>query len=163
MHRTISPNRPPLLAYAILAMTDNNQIYFIVEEPIPEPEEVTRGERGSRDIGGGWGRGPNRVDPVRTRKKRVGIKSSVLKAQLQEMKTVIDELFVQDQAAQNGTNIVGQDAAEPSDQTTSGKGLQLEEITLSVQVNAKGELGILGTGGELGGSGGITMKFTRPK
>lgn len=41
--------------------------------------------------------------------------------------------------------------------------VQLEEITLSVQVNAKGELSILGAGGEMGGSGGITLKFTRPK
>ena len=138
-------------------MAEDNQIYFIVEEPIPEPAEVTRGERGSRDTGGGWGRGPNRVDPIRTRKKRIPIKSSILKDQLQDMKNVIDELFVQDEQTQNAQSTTESVAKQ------SVNKMQLEEITLSVQVNAKGELGILGTGGELGGSGGITMKFTRPK
>ncbi|MFK8185488.1 MAG: hypothetical protein AB8B99_19095 [Phormidesmis sp.] len=149
-------------------MADDNQIYFIVEEPIPESEETVRGERGSRDTGGGWGRGPNRVDPIRTRKKRISIKSSLLKAQLQDMKNVIDELFTQDEQTQNlqnaaEQNATEQNAIEQSGAKKSANGMQLEEITLSVQVNAKGELGILGTGGELGGSGGITLKFARPK
>ena len=78
----------------------------------------------------------------------MGIKPSVLKAQLQQMKGVVDDVFTED--AQNTTS-------------ETRNGLQLEEITLSVQVNAKGELGILGSGGELGGSGGITLKFARPK
>lgn len=151
-------------------MTETNQedtqIYFFVEEPVVEEsiieeEVVVRGgERGGGDRGGGWGQGQSRgqsrsrVDAIRAvQQKRVGLKSSVLKTQLQEMKNVIDELFdqeMQPQPAQHSTVQVQ-------------KGLQLEEITLSVSVNAKGELGILGTGGELGGSGGIILKFVRPK
>jgi hypothetical protein len=37
----------------------------------------------------------------------------------------------------------------------------LEEIELTVEVNAEGQLGILGNGGKAGGKGGIKLKFTR--
>lgn len=67
---------------------------------------------------------------------------------MQDMINVVNEVFAED---------------AQSLKTEESNGLQLEEITLSVQVNAKGELGILGTGGELGGTGGITLKFLRPK
>jgi hypothetical protein len=39
--------------------------------------------------------------------------------------------------------------------------LHLEEIELTVEVNAEGQLGILGSGGKAGGKGGIKLKFTR--
>lgn len=134
-------------------MSDENQIYFIVEEPIIEEVVTVEGERSSRDIGGGWGNQSPRsrrdaIIELERKSQRVGIKASVLKAQMQDMIGVVNEVFAQE-------------PQHLSDQDSSS--LQLEEITLSVQVNAKGELGILGTGGELGGSGGITMKFVRPK
>lgn len=131
-------------------MPEDNQIYFIVEEPTVEDVTVVDGERSGRDTGGGWGEPRrSRVDALRAaQKKRVPIRASVLKAQMQDMINMVDEVFAQD--------------AQSLDAKDSN-GLQLEEITLSVQVNAKGELGILGTGGELGGSGGITLKFSRPK
>lgn len=67
---------------------------------------------------------------------------------MQDLLTVVNELFDPEQK-------------ELAAQTK--KGLQLEEVTLSAEVNAKGELSILGTGGEMGGSGGITLKFVKPK
>lgn len=133
-------------------MPDDSQVYFIVEEPIVEEVIAVEGERGGGDTGGGWSTQPrrSRVDAItRTRQQqRVGIKASILKAQMQDMIDVVDEVFAQD---------------PKSLKDKESSGLQLEEITLSVQVNAKGELGILGTGGELGGSGGLTLKFVRPK
>jgi len=39
--------------------------------------------------------------------------------------------------------------------------LQLDEVQLSVEINAKGEVGILGTGGSVGGSGAIRLTFKR--
>lgn len=131
-------------------MADETPIYFIVEEPIAEETVVVEGERGGGDTGGGWGEPiRSRVDAIRTlRQQRIPIRPSVLKAQLQQMKGVVDDVFAEDvQSAASETQ----------------SGFQLEEITLSVQVNAKGELSILGSGGELGGSGGITLKFARPK
>ncbi|MGD1809711.1 Pepco domain-containing protein [Dapis sp. BLCC M126] len=39
--------------------------------------------------------------------------------------------------------------------------IQLDEIELSVEVNAEGKVSILGTGAVAGGKGGITLKFKR--
>jgi len=38
----------------------------------------------------------------------------------------------------------------------------LHEITLHVEINAEGSLSILGTGGKLGGKGGMQLTFTKP-
>ena len=37
----------------------------------------------------------------------------------------------------------------------------LDTVTLTAEVNAKGQLSLLGTGGELGGKGGITFTLKR--
>ena len=37
----------------------------------------------------------------------------------------------------------------------------LESVELSVEITAKGSVGLLGTGGELGGSGGLTFTLKR--
>ncbi|MFK8042672.1 hypothetical protein [Congregibacter sp.] len=133
-------------------MSDNSQIYFIVEEPVGEAVEPTRGERDGRtDTGGGFGPPRrSRVDAIAryARQQRVGINAAELKEQMQELQAVVNELF---------------DPSSPSIDSPTSSGLRLEEVTLSVQVNAKGQLSILGTGGELSGSGGITLKFARPK
>ena len=39
--------------------------------------------------------------------------------------------------------------------------MQLEEVELVVEVNGKRQVSLLGTGGELGGKGAITLKFKR--
>jgi hypothetical protein len=39
-------------------------------------------------------------------------------------------------------------------------GLQLEEVELAVKINAKGQIQLI-AGGEVGGEGGITLKFKR--
>jgi hypothetical protein len=41
------------------------------------------------------------------------------------------------------------------------KRLRLNEVSLTVEINAEGGLSILGTGGKLGGKGGMTLKFTK--
>ncbi|KPQ33831.1 MAG: hypothetical protein HLUCCA11_16895 [Phormidesmis priestleyi Ana] len=142
---------------------NSNNIYFIVEEPITEEVTTTieserGGERdGRRDTGGGWGATEprrSRFDAIQqireqtVKRSRVSVKSDKLKSQMQELVATVNDLF---------------DTTEPNPIVEPAHGLQLEEITLSVQVNAKGELSILGTGGEIGGSGGITLKFARPK
>lgn len=40
---------------------------------------------------------------------------------------------------------------------------KMEEITLSVEISAKGTVSLLGTGGELGATGGLTFTLKRPK
>ena len=39
--------------------------------------------------------------------------------------------------------------------------IQLEEIEMTVEINGKGQVGLLGTGGEVGGKGAIKLKFKR--
>ena len=106
---------------------------------------------GRTDTGGGWSKPrPSRVDAQAryVQKQRIGVKAEALKTQVEELRAVVNELFAQ---------------SSPSIESPSSSGLQLEEVSFSVQVNAKGQLSVLGTGGQLGGSGGITLKFKRPK
>ncbi|MBE9059762.1 hypothetical protein [cf. Phormidesmis sp. LEGE 11477] len=122
-------------------MTDENQIYVIVETLEPEETTVVEGTRSGReDTGPGW----DAAEIVRTiQQRRVAINASKLKAEMKKLIAVVDDVFEQ---------------AEPAQAKT---GLKLEEVTLSVTVNAEGQLSILGTGGKLGASSGITLKFAR--
>ena len=130
----------------------DQQIYFIVEESLVEERTTAIGERSSVDTGGTWGRNrsQSRVDAqlFSARRKRVGISASTVKKQIQELRDVVHTLFVEDQRSGE---------LHPQNE------LHLEEVALSVQVNAKGELSIFAVGGEIGGSGGITLKFVRSK
>lgn len=40
-------------------------------------------------------------------------------------------------------------------------GMELDEIELSVEINGEGQVSLLGTGGKMGGSSGMTLKFKR--
>ena len=40
-------------------------------------------------------------------------------------------------------------------------GMQLDELELSVEINGKGQVSLLGTGGEAGAKGAIKLKFKR--
>ncbi|MEM8505838.1 MAG: hypothetical protein AAF716_22130 [Cyanobacteria bacterium P01_D01_bin.1] len=124
-------------------MTDENQIYVIVETEEPEEIAVVEGTRsGSKDTGPGW----DTAEIVRTiQQRRVAVNANKLKTEMKKLITVVDDVFEQ---------------AEPTQTKT---GLSLDEVTLSVAVNAEGQLSILGTGGKLGASGGITLKFARSK
>jgi hypothetical protein len=43
----------------------------------------------------------------------------------------------------------------------SDSAFHLNEISINAEINAEGEIGILGTGVKLGGKAGITLTFTR--
>ncbi|NEQ51834.1 MAG: hypothetical protein F6K11_17120 [Leptolyngbya sp. SIO3F4] len=128
-------------------MSDAPQLYIIAE--VEETEEATpiSGRRdGGMDTGGGWGEAPKR-GPVETitqnfKRKRVPLDAQALKTQMQGMLAVVNELF---------------------DEATVSNGLQLNEVELSVEINAEGQLSLVGNGGKLGNTGGITLKFVRPE
>ncbi|MEM6253921.1 MAG: hypothetical protein AAF821_13460 [Cyanobacteria bacterium P01_D01_bin.156] len=126
-------------------MSDSPQLYIIAD--VEETEEITAidGERNSADTGGGWGaepsQGPIEVIRQRLNRKRVPLDAQALKTQMQGMLAVVNELF---------------------DEATTETGLQLNEVELSVEINAEGQLSLVGNGGKLANSGGITLKFTRP-
>lgn len=58
------------------------------------------------------------------------------------------------------TQIEGIMAKAPEE--VAGK-FKLTEFTISAEITAKGGLSLLGTGGEVGGTGGLTFKFERKK
>ncbi|MEA5535000.1 hypothetical protein [Crocosphaera sp. XPORK-15E] len=43
----------------------------------------------------------------------------------------------------------------------ASEGIQLSELECSIEISGKGQIGILGTGGEAGAKGAIKLKFTR--
>lgn len=123
-------------------MPDNNQLWIVTEaEEVEETVEI-EGRRSSTDRGGGFGT-PETVETTRTvtRRKRVSLDAQALKTQMESMLAIVNDLFSQ---------------AETS------TGLRLDEVELSVEISAEGQLSIVGNGGKLGNTGGITLKFTRP-
>jgi hypothetical protein len=119
-------------------LPDESTMMFILELP-STPEAVAGAKRG-QDIGGSFGK---QVEPIAAAlQKRVPVSVQRLKQQVTHLLGVLTEVF--DQA----------------DRQPNAK-IELEEIELTVEVNAEGQLGILGNGGKAGGKGGITLKFKR--
>jgi hypothetical protein len=124
-------------------MVDTNQLWIITEiETVEETVEV-EGRRSSADRGGGFGP-HDTLETTRTltRRQRVSLDAQALKTQMESMLAIVNDLFSQADA-----------------QT----GLRLDEVELSVEINAEGQISIVGNGGKLGNTGGIKLKFTRPQ
>ena len=105
-----------------------------------ETTEVVRGERGGGDTGGGYG--PPRVtEQVKTIvRQRVPLDAAALKTQMSGLLQVMNDVF---------------------DQASQQTGLQLDEVELSVELNAQGQVSIMGSGGSLSDKGAIKLKFKR--
>jgi hypothetical protein len=100
-------------------MSDNSQLWFVVEteDAVQETVSVT-GERSGKDVGGGCGEA-GLVETVKTlaKRKRVSLDAKALKAQISSMLAIMDEVF-----------------SEANTRT----GLRLDEVELSVEINAEG-------------------------
>jgi hypothetical protein len=124
-------------------MSDDN-VLWIMTETEEEVERTTEVEcrRSGTDRGGGFG-APETVETTRmvTRRKRVSLDAQALKTQMESMLAIVNDLFSEADAS---------------------TGLRLDEVELSVEISAEGQLSIIGNGGKLGNTGGIKLKFTRP-
>jgi hypothetical protein len=76
-----------------------------------------------------------------TRRKRISLDAQALKTQMESMLAIVNDLF---------------------SEVDASTGLRLDEVELSVEISAEGQLSIIGNGGKLGNTGGIKLKFTRP-
>lgn len=126
-------------------MADASQLWIIAEIEQTTETTIVEGTRDGRDTGGGFGR-PDRTsitEEVTTivKRKRVPLDAKALKTQMDGLLAVVGDLFSQ------------------ADQQT---GMKLNEVELSVEINAEGQLSLVGNGGKLGSTGGITLKFVRP-
>ncbi|MEO1148611.1 MAG: hypothetical protein AAFY26_23830 [Cyanobacteria bacterium J06638_22] len=130
-------------------MVEANVLWVVAEtEEVVEEEIGLEGERGgTRDIGGGFGL-PDTTERITeavrtvTRRKRVSLDAQALKAQVESMLAIMNDVFTQADAH---------------------TGLRLDEVELSVEINAEGQLSIVGNGGKLGNTGGLKLKFSRAK
>ncbi len=58
--------------------------------------------------------------------------------------------------------VVGKLLAQAEEQVGSESDLKLDEVTLAVEINSKGQVSLMGVGGaEASGKGAITLKFKR--
>lgn len=124
-------------------MADIPQLYVITTETletIPTRTDTPRGSRSSDDIGGGFGP-PAAEQITQLIRKRVPLDAAALKTQMNGLISVVGDIFAQADA-----------------QT----GMQLSEVELSVEINGEGKVSIVGNGGKIANTGGITLKFTRP-
>ena len=121
-------------------MVNDPQLYVITTETVEATRTDTpRGSRSSDDIGGGFGGPPEQI--ANLIRKRVPLDAVALKTQMNGLLSVVGDIFAQADA-----------------QT----GMRLSEVELSVEINGEGPVSIVGNGGKIGNTGGITLKFTRP-
>ncbi|MEM8809772.1 MAG: hypothetical protein AAGF01_27440 [Cyanobacteria bacterium P01_G01_bin.38] len=104
-------------------MPDENQTLWIVTETevADEAIEIEGRRDGGFDTGGGFN--PTRsIEAVKTvfKRERVPLDAQALKGQMQGMLAIVNDLF--DQA------------------NTANAGLQLNEVELSVEINAEGQV-----------------------
>jgi hypothetical protein len=120
-------------------MSELPQIYLVTEVETSEVE-VRTGERSSDDTGGGFG--PLVTKQVTTMKtQRVPLDAAALKVQRNGLLQVIGALFDQAEQMPNG--------------------MVLDEMNLSVEINAEGQVSIMGNGGKLGNKGTIALRAGR--
>jgi uncharacterized membrane protein len=116
------------------------QLWLITEVEITETTEVVRGERDSKDVGGGF-EPPRVTEQVKKIvRQRVPLDAVALKTQMNGLLQVVGQVF---------------------DQASQQTGLQLDEVELSVEINIQGQVSILGSGASLSDKGAIKLKFKR--
>jgi hypothetical protein len=114
---------------------------WVLTETEAEVSAEKEGQRSGGDRGGGFGLPiPGMADSI-PRRQRVSLDAQALQAQMTSLLAVVNDLFTQ------------------ADLTT---GLQLQEVELSVDINAEGQISLVGNGGKLGNQGGIKLRLTRP-
>lgn len=114
-------------------------LWFVTEIEAAETVEVAQGGRSSEDVGGGFG--ASVVQQTRkTLTQRVQVNAEDLKREIGNLLAVVGDVF---------------------NQARDETGLSLEEIELSIEVSSEGQISILGSGGKIGGSGGIKLSFRR--
>lgn len=122
-------------------MPENQGIWIITcETPNQETtsEEITRG---GKSVGRGGYSYDDSVEEVDTNSQQHWVEAEVLQSNMNQFLEVLGQTF--ERAEQSHSKI------------------QLDEIELTVEINGKGQVGLLGTGGELGGKGAIKLKFKR--
>lgn len=120
---------------------NERSLWFLTDVEAPAAEIVGEGSRSAEDVGGGFG--ARLAGQVRSGfARRVEIGADDLKREIGNLLSVVGDVF---------------------DQARSETGLSLEEVELSIEISSEGQVSILGSGGKIGGSGGIKLSFKRQR
>jgi hypothetical protein len=128
----------------------------------PEPITVPKadGGKGATPIVPSWGDRPETKRDLLAETQRLvrrDIPVETLEGELRKLIGVMNRIFSQaEQTAED--QVAGE---PPTPQKFDRKRLQLNEVSVAVEITAEGGLSILGSGGKFGGKGGITLKFAR--
>lgn len=124
-------------------MSERIELWVVAETESEIELDSATGARQSGDTGPTFG-SPKTITEkiVGMTRKRVPVDVALLKAQMNGMLRVVNELY-----------------SQAEDQT----GMQLDEVELKVEINAEGQLSLVGNGGKLSNTGGISLKFSRSK
>ncbi|MDY6940948.1 MAG: hypothetical protein SWY16_25235 [Cyanobacteriota bacterium] len=112
-------------------------IWIVTADDKPKDSEP-EGARHGMDTGADYSW---MVGSSQTTSDRTYVTADDLKQSVAEFLDVVEEAFQRAEKAKSG--------------------MQLDEIELSVEVGAEGQLSLLGTGGKAGGKGAIKLKFSR--
>ncbi|MDC0834500.1 hypothetical protein POG22_16045 [Geitlerinema sp. CS-897] len=123
-----------------MSMETQRGIWIVVSDEVEDKAEEDGG-RGIEDIGADYDRYEYHEKRSPSSTKPIYVSASDLKEKVGEFLEVIEEAF--DRANRSQFN------------------MQLDELKLSVEINGKGQVSLLGTGGETGGKGAIELKFKR--
>jgi hypothetical protein len=128
---------------------------YLESEPI-----ALKGDKGSGSTIPGWSGilGDSKAEKIGTGLLvRRDVPVETIERELQKLIDLMNRVFSQAEQSSEPKS-----TAEPvATPTIDKKRLQLKEVSLAVEITAEGGLSILGTGGKLGGKGGITLKFTK--
>ncbi|NEQ70829.1 MAG: hypothetical protein F6K21_36135 [Symploca sp. SIO2D2] len=121
--------------------TDNETIWIVTADT-PLPNEYEGGKAGvpSRNS---YSKGST---PTKGASRGSRISVQKLEAEMSKFLQIVGGLFNRAQK-----------------QVNQQSGLKLDEIELSVEISAEGQVKLLGTGGKAGTKGAITLKFKRAK
>lgn len=123
----------------------NDAVLWVVAESeatVEQEVEVEGRRSGGNDRGGSFGL-PEPIEAIKatvTKRQRVSVDAQLLKSQMTSLVAIVNDMFTE---------------------ADTQAGLQLNEVTLSVEINAEGQLSLVGNGGKLGNRGGMTLKFVR--
>ena len=116
-------------------------LWFVTEIASAETVEVAEGSRSSEDVGGGFASSVVQ-QTHKSLTQRVQVNVEDLKREIGNLLGVVGDVF---------------------DQARDETGMSLEEVELSIEVSSEGQISILGSGGKIGGSGGIKLSFRRQR
>jgi hypothetical protein len=116
---------------------------WIVTADTPEIE-IIEGVRGGFNRGGNWDDDEVTGETIGSRNGAVKVTAQKLEQEMTQFLQVVEKVF-----------------SSAEQQAKANSGIQLDEIELSVEISAEGEVKLIGNGVKAGAKGGMKLTFRR--